>query len=134
MSSMTLVNAGAPTASAANCASGGPVPTPRPPGWGATTAGGTSGSAAAGATLGGGAAGAAISSVGCVAAGLGAGFAAGGLGTKARGGGICWASATTAPTSHAATHAVSGRVHLMSLGSAPSTNIVNIATFYATSP
>src|SRR5262249_21411041 len=44
------------------------------------------------------------------------------------GGGICWASAAAAPTSHAATHAASVRVRLMSLGSVVGVNIVNMAT------
>ena len=52
---MRSVNERAPTAAAANCASGGPVPTPRPPGWGATTAGGSAGGASGSAAAGGGA-------------------------------------------------------------------------------
>src|SRR5689334_5356024 len=104
---MRLVNEGAPTASAANCASGGPVPTPRPPGGGPATAGAaagkTCGSSAAGAGISGGSLGAATTSVGCVAAPeLGAGFGAGGLGTKTRGGGISWAALPAAPAVHAA--------------------------------
>src|SRR5262245_8660265 len=129
-------NEGAPTAAAANSASGGPVPTPRPPGGVPTTVGaspgGTSSSAAVGAGLsGGGSFGAATTSVGCVTApGLGAGFGAGGLGTKTRGGGICWASAAAAPIVHATAHAASIRVHLMPSGSVLGTNRVNIGTFY----